>query len=156
MTPPSLRPYSAGDAGGVEGEGVEVVGFDFGAEAGRAVVDEGDAVEDELGLVLGAAGVEDGVAFVEPAGLGVDEVLDGAAGEGGDALLDLRGADLLDGVGAVGVDERGGGGDLDGGVGAGEGEREGALGGERGADFEGLGGGPKAGGLGANLVEAVG
>jgi len=45
-----------GVAGGVDGEGVQVIGFDLGAEAGRAIVSEGDAVDDELGLVFRAAG----------------------------------------------------------------------------------------------------
>jgi len=34
-----------GDAGGVDGEGVDVIGFDFGTEAGRAVVGEGNSVD---------------------------------------------------------------------------------------------------------------
>ena len=78
-----------GNSGGVDGEGVDVVGFDFGAEAGRTIVGERDAVDDELSLILGAAGMEDGVAFVKPAGLRVDQVLQGAAGERRGTLGDM-------------------------------------------------------------------
>ena len=63
------------EVGGEDAERTDVVGFDFGAEAGGAVVLQGDAVDDDLGLVFGAAWVEDGVPFVDPAGLGVDEIL---------------------------------------------------------------------------------
>ena len=63
------------EVGGEDAERLNVVGFDFGAEAGRAVVLKRNAVDDDLGLIFGAAGVEHGVAFVDPAGLGVDEIL---------------------------------------------------------------------------------
>ena len=45
-----------GNAGGVDGEGVDVVGFEFGAEAGRAIIGERNAVDHELRLILGTAG----------------------------------------------------------------------------------------------------
>jgi hypothetical protein len=54
---------------------VYVVGFEFGPEAWRAIVSEGNAIDDELGLVFRPARMEYGVAFVKPAGLGVDEIL---------------------------------------------------------------------------------
>ena len=62
----------SGNAGGVDAERLNVVGVNGGAEAGRAIVGERNTIDDKLGLVLGTARVEDGVAFVEPAGLGVD------------------------------------------------------------------------------------
>ena len=52
-----------------------------GPKLGRAVIGQRYAVDDELGLILRASGMEDGVAFVEPAGLGVDQILQGAAGK---------------------------------------------------------------------------
>ena len=84
-----------GDAGGVDGKGIDIVGFDFGAEAGRAVVGERDAVEDELSLIFRAAGMEDGVAFIEPAGLGVDEIDERAAGQRRGAIGDFLLADMI-------------------------------------------------------------
>ena len=79
--------------------------------------------------------MEDGVAFVDPAGLGVDEVLEGAAGEGVFTVFNLLGADAVDAAGAVGVDEGIGLVDLDGAAGGGEGEFGGEVGGGGGADF---------------------
>ena len=101
-----LAAVLGGEAGGVDAHRLEVVGFNLRAEAGRAIVGEGDAVDDELGLVLGAARMQDGVAFVEPAGLGVDEILQGTAGDGAEPVLDGIRADLVDGAGLVGIDQR--------------------------------------------------
>jgi hypothetical protein len=70
-----LAAVLGGNAGGVDAHGLDVVGFNLGAEAGGAVVGERDAIDDELGLILRAARVQNGVAFVEPAGLRVHEVL---------------------------------------------------------------------------------
>ena len=75
-----LAPVFGGDSGGVDGKRVDVVGFEFGAEAGRAVIGERDAVDDELGLIFLASGMKDGIAFVEPAGLGDDEIGERTAG----------------------------------------------------------------------------
>jgi hypothetical protein len=36
------------------------------------------------------------IALVEPAGLGIDQVLQGTAGDGGKTVLDDGGADLID------------------------------------------------------------
>src|SRR5205807_6500367 len=76
-----LASVLGGDAGGVDGERVDVIGFELGAEAGGAVVGERDAVDDELSLILGAARMEHGIAFVEPSRLRVDEIGKGAAGQ---------------------------------------------------------------------------
>ena len=46
--------------------------------------------------------MEDGVAFEEPAGLGIDEVLQGAAGDGAEAGSNLLSAEHVDGAGLVG------------------------------------------------------
>jgi hypothetical protein len=58
-----------GDAGGKDGHGYDIVGFNLRAEAGRAVIRERYAIDDKLRLVFRTAGMEDGVAFIEPAGL---------------------------------------------------------------------------------------
>jgi hypothetical protein len=63
-----------GNAGSVDGQRVHVVGFDLGTKAGRAIIGERNAIDDELGLILRASGVEHSVAFVEPARLRIDQV----------------------------------------------------------------------------------
>ncbi len=83
-----------GIAGGVDADRVQVVGSDLRAEAWRAVVREGYAVDHELRLIFRATRMEDGVAFIEPSRLGVDEVLNGTAGQRGETLLYLLRADL--------------------------------------------------------------
>ena len=108
-----LATVFGGEVRGVDAHGVDVVGFDFGAEAGGAVVLQRNAIDDDLGLIFGAARVEHGVAFVQPAGLGVHEVLQGAAGDRAFAIFDLIGADAVDAAGAVRIDERVGFVDLD-------------------------------------------
>ena len=55
------------NAGGIDLEGIDVIGFDFRTKAGRTVVGERDAIDDELSLIFRAAWVEDRIAFVEPA-----------------------------------------------------------------------------------------
>ena len=55
---------------------LHIVGFDLRPEAGGTVVRKGNTVHDELCLVFGAAGMQDGVAFVQPAGLRVHQVLE--------------------------------------------------------------------------------
>ncbi len=113
-----------------------VVGFDFGAEAGGAVVGEGDAVDYELSLIFGAAGMENGVAFIEPAGLGVDEINHGAAGERCGAIGDGLLVEMIGDAGAVGVEERGSGGDVHSGADGGDAEFDDVLGGKRRADLD--------------------
>ena len=100
--------------------------------------------------------MKNGVAFVDPAGLGVDEVLERAAGEGVFAVFDLLGADAVDAAGAVGVDEGVGFVDLDGTGGGGDGELGGEVGGGGGADFCGGGEGGEAVACDRNGVDAVG
>ena len=68
-------------AGGVDSHGVQIVGFDLGAEAWRTIIDQGNAVDHELRLVLRAARMQHGVAFVEPARLRDHKVLHRAAGQ---------------------------------------------------------------------------
>ena len=100
-----FAPVLGGNAGGVDAHGLDVVGFDFRSEAGGAVIGERNAVDDELRLVLRAARVENRVAFIEPARLRVDEILQGPAGDGTEAMLDYIGANLTYGAGLAGVDQ---------------------------------------------------
>ena len=116
-----LAPVFGGDSGGVDGKRVDVVGFEFGAEAGRAVIGERDAVDDELGLIFGASGMKDGIAFVEPAGLGDDEIGERTAGERGRAVGYSFRVEVVDRGGAFRIEERGGRGDVYGGTERGDG-----------------------------------
>src|ERR1700751_3127567 len=83
-----------GISGSVDADRIQVVGSDLRAEAWRAVVREGYAVDHELRLIFGAARMKDGVAFVEPSWLRVDQVLNGTSGQRGETLLYLLRADL--------------------------------------------------------------
>ena len=130
--------------------------FRSGAEAGRAIVLQWNAVHNDLGLILGAAGVEHGVAFVQPSGLGVHEVLQGAAGDGALAIFDLFAADAVDAAGAIGIDERVGLVDLDGAAGGGDAELGGEIGGGSGADVDGFSIGRKTVAADFDGVEAIG
>lgn len=80
--------------------------------------------------------MENGIAFVEPTRLGVDEVLQGAArkrrGTLGDGLL----VEMIDGTGAVGIEEGALGGDVHGRADGGNAELYDVLGGECGMDFD--------------------
>jgi hypothetical protein len=64
-----------GDTGGVDTHRLDVVCADVGTKAGRTIVSERNAVDDELGLVFLASRMEDGVAFVEPARLRIHQIL---------------------------------------------------------------------------------
>src|ERR1700747_1809877 len=83
--------------------------------------------------------MQDGVAFVDPAGLGVDEVLERAAGQGVFAVFDLLGADAIDAARTIGIDEGGGVLYFDGAAGAGDVEFGGEVGGSGRTDFDGFG-----------------
>ena len=91
-----------GNVRGVDAHGLHVVGFNFGAEARRAIIGERHAVHYELRLILRTPRVQYGVALVEPARLGIHQVYDGAAWQGGGSFLDSFGANAMDGAGAVG------------------------------------------------------
>ncbi len=75
------------NACGINVEGFHVIGFDLGTKAGRTVVGERNAVEDELGLIFGAAWVKNRIAFIEPAWFRVHQVLHGTAGQRGQSVL---------------------------------------------------------------------
>jgi len=108
-----LAAVLGGKAGGIDAQRFDVVGFDFGAEAGGAIVGEWDSVDDELRLIFGASRMKDCVALIEPSGLGVNQILNGAAGERAQALLDAISGDLVDGASLIRVDQSVGGCDGD-------------------------------------------
>lgn len=84
------------NSGGVDAERLDLVGFNLRSKARRAIVGEGNAVHHELRLILGAAGMEHGVPFIEPARLRVNEVLQGASRNRVEAVLDTGRANLID------------------------------------------------------------
>ena len=64
--------------------------------------------------------MEDCVAFVKPAGLRVDQVLQGTAGEGRGALGNLLLVEMAGSPGAVGIEQGGFSGDVYGGANCGD------------------------------------
>src|SRR3982074_836339 len=79
---------------GIDADGVQFVRLNLRAEAWRAIVSKRNAVDHKLGLIFRTARMQNGVAFVDPSGLGVDQVLDGTAGQRREALLNLLRSDL--------------------------------------------------------------
>ncbi len=125
-----------GNTRGIDAHGLDVVGLNFRAKTGRAVVGEGNAIDDELGLIFRAARMQNSIAFVEPAGLGIDEVLQRASGDGTETVLELIRAKLTDGAGLVRIDKDIGGVDFHGLGYRVETELDGVLQGECGMDVE--------------------
>ena len=74
-----LSPVFSGNASRVDGERVNIIRLHFWPETRGTVIGKGNSIDHKLGLILRASGMEDGVAFVEPAGLRVDQVDQGAA-----------------------------------------------------------------------------
>jgi hypothetical protein len=98
--------------------------------------------------------MEDGVALVEPAGLGVDEIGHGASGDRRGTIGDSLLVDMVGGAGAVRIEKRVLRGDQDGGAEGGNSEGNGIVGGERGADFNGAIVGSKIRGVNLQAIEA--
>jgi hypothetical protein len=63
----------------VNGQGLNVVCLDHRPKTGRAVARERDSIHDKLGLILGLARVQDGVALIEPSRLRTHKVSQGLA-----------------------------------------------------------------------------
>src|SRR5262249_1918904 len=82
------------------------VRFNLRTKTGRAVVREGNSIDDKLGLVLRAARMEHGVAFIKPARLGIHQILYRAAWNGAKPCLNLIRSDLADGAWTLRVDQR--------------------------------------------------
>ena len=85
---------------------VDIVGANLRAEAGRAVVGQRNAIHYELRLILRAARMQDRIALVEPAGLGVHQILNRAAGQRSQAALDGLRADFVDRSRLIGIEQR--------------------------------------------------
>ena len=85
---------------------VDVVRADFRRERGRPVVRQRQAIDHELGLILGPAWMQDAVRFKEPAGLRVDQVWQRSSGPRHEALLHPVRADAIDGLCLVRVEQR--------------------------------------------------
>ena len=105
-TPPILRAKFGGNAGGINAQGFDVIGFDLRAEAGRAIVGKRNSVDHKLRLVFRSARMEHRIAFVEPAGLRIHQILQGAAGQRGRSILNGVRADLINGTGAIRINQR--------------------------------------------------
>jgi hypothetical protein len=89
-----------------------------------------------LSLIFGAAGMQDTVAFVEPAGLRVDEILQRAAGQRRGAVGDLLLIEMIGRAGAVGVKKRVLRSHLDGGADGGDAQLNRIFGWKYGMDFD--------------------
>ncbi len=101
-----LAPIFSRNAGGVNRERVHILCFNFGAEAGRTIVGEWNAVDHELRLVLGASGMKHGVAFIEPARLRIDEIGHGAPRNRGGARGDFLLIQVIGRAGLLGIEQR--------------------------------------------------
>ena len=49
--------------------------------------------------------MQNGIAFIQPAGLRIDQILQGAPGNGAEAILDEVGADLAHRAGLIGINQ---------------------------------------------------
>ena len=70
-----------GNAGGVDAHRLHVVRFNLRSEAGRAIIRQRDAIHHKLRLILRAARMQHGIAFVQPAGLRIHQILQRTARE---------------------------------------------------------------------------
>ena len=131
-----LAPVFRGNARGVDAHRLHVVRFDLGTEARRAIVRERNAVDHELRLVFRAARMQHGVAFIEPARLGVHQILQRTPGDRTEAVLNRVGADLADCAGLIGIDQGVGSGDGNGLIHGGQLELDHKFGGNRGTNLD--------------------
>ena len=112
--PTHLPPVFRRNAGGVNGERVNIVGLDLGTKTGRTIVGKRDAIDDKLRLIFGTTRMQHRIAFIKPAGLRVDQVGQGAARQRRGTLRYGFGVNVVDRGGAFGIEESGGGGDVHG------------------------------------------
>ena len=110
--PTHLPPVFGRNAGGVNGERVNVIGLDLGAKTGGTIVGKRDAVDDKLRLIFGTTRMQNRIAFIKPAGLRIDQVGQGAAGQRRGPLRDGFGVYVVDCGGTFGIEQSGGGGDV--------------------------------------------
>ena len=77
-----------------------------GTKAGRAIVGQRNAIDHKLRLVFGAARMQHRIAFVEPARLRIDQVLNRAAGQRRQPVFECLRTDLIHRAGLVRVKQR--------------------------------------------------
>jgi len=123
------------NAGGVDGQRADVIGLNFGTGSRRAIVGQRHSIDHELGLIFGASGMQHRAAFINPSGLGADQVRKRAAGERRSAVGDGLRIDAVDRAGAIGIQHGGFGRDLDGVAHGGDAELDNVLDRNSGADF---------------------
>src|ERR1017187_4772217 len=95
-----------GNAGGVGLDRLHIVEIVGSREGRRAVVEDGESVDDILGVVLGAAGMKDSVGFEHPAGLRLNDIDGLASGNGGGPIAQRGRAELVRVAGVRGIEER--------------------------------------------------
>jgi len=144
-----------GETGSVDSERVDIFGFNFRSKTGGAVIRERNAVDHKLGLIFRATRMEHGVAFVKPAGLRVDEVLDRTTRQRAGACSDVFGTDLADIASAVGVQKGIFGSNGDGGGSRIQAESNRFLRRDRGANFDDFADRGETGTVNGDLIKAV-
>ena len=90
----------------INAQRLHIVRVDSGPEARRAIVSQRNAIDHKLRLVLRAARMQHGISLIQPAWLRVHQVLQGASWNRTKPRFDLVRADLADGAGLVGIDQR--------------------------------------------------
>ena len=94
----------SGEPRGVDAHRIDIVGANLRPEAGGAIVRQRNAVNHELRLILRAARVQHGIAFVKPAWLSVHQVLHRTAGQRGQAMLNRFRTDLVYRASLIGIE----------------------------------------------------
>ena len=124
------------NAGGVGLDRLHIVEIVGGRERGRAVVEDGEAVDNILRVIFGAARMDDSVGLEHPAGLRLDDVDRLASGNGGGPIAQRGCAELVSVAGVRGVEQRVGIFYVDGLGDGGDGEHDGNFLGQLGANLD--------------------
>jgi hypothetical protein len=93
------------DAGGIDTDRIQIVCLDLRPEAGRAIVCQGDSIDDKLRLVLRPAWMQHRVALIEPSGLRVYEILHRPSRQRTKPAVNLLLPDLHHGRRTIGIDQ---------------------------------------------------
>ncbi len=84
---------------------LHIVCVNGGTETGRAIIRQRNAIDHKLSLILRAAGMQNCISFVEPAWLRIHQILQGSAGNRAEPVLNIVGADPIDGASLIGIDQ---------------------------------------------------
>jgi hypothetical protein len=95
-----------GNAGGVSLDRLYIVEIIGWREGGGAIVEDGETVDDILGIVFGAAGMKDPVGFEHPAGLRLNEIGALASGNGSGPIAQRGRSKLIGVAGVCGIEKR--------------------------------------------------